>query len=378
MRNAFAPLAPSALRALTLKPDVPAAQPLATAHPSCIANTATLSAVGFAEVGLSFAVALGAMQLTYALAAHVALIASLMLVGWREHRDGRTHDPVTLLFLVATAALGVAGSLGTLLAALLLRCRAARATGLEAWYAALFPDAESNPGGALYQRLLSGESSLHERCTVAPFADVMASGDIDRKQVVITLIATQFDPGFTPALRGALNDDEPAVRVQAATAVARIESRFLDRSMSLEERWARAPNCAHIALQLARHYDEHATTGLLDAGRVEVARLRALDLYRDSERLGGGGPEVAKAIVRLLVRLGREREAVDTFAPLVNSGAPSPELLAWYVECLFRIGRFTELRQTCLRFDTASSAAVGVSEAYRQAVLLWVGDGQTR
>jgi hypothetical protein len=84
---------------------------------------------------------------------------------------------------------------------------------------------------------------------------------------------------------------------------------------------------------------------------------------------------VANSIIRLLVRLDRQGEAVDAFTPLVDSGLAAPELFAWYVECLYGLGRFEALRQACRRFSAEQAATATLSEPCRAAVALWAGDG---
>ncbi|MEO8249639.1 MAG: hypothetical protein ABI589_09735, partial [Burkholderiales bacterium] len=211
-----------------------------------------------------------------------------------------------------------------------------------------------------------------------PFADVMAHGSLEQKQAVIALIAGKFQPGFAPPLLAAMNDAEPTVRVMAATAAATIENQFLESSMALEQK--RTANVADVAatIELARHYDNYANTGLLDDGRTKSARCRALNLYREADRQGPGYPEVLNAIIRLLVRLGRESEAIEPFGALVANGTAAPESFVWYVECLFRLGRFETLRRTCARFDATTFDKSRLSARCQQALGLWAASAQSR
>lgn len=330
---------------------------------------------GLLEVGLAIGLALDRIPMVAALAMHAAIVAVLLRAGLAQRKAGRNQGPLSMLFVVTTAALGPAGVLGSLLTAALLQRRSMQASHLDEWYAALFPGVESKPSAALYERILHGESGAHDRSTLAPFADVMASGTVENKQAVIALIAAHFKPAFAPALRGALNDAEPAVRVQAATAVARLENGFLRWSIFFEDRRRREPERTEHTMQLARHCDDYANTGLLDAARAETARLRALELYRECERRGVRDAQVRNSIIRLLVRLGRQSEAVDAFAPLVDSGQAEPALFAWYVECLYQLGRYALLRQACVQFDAVMAAGdgAGISEPCRLAVSLWAG-----
>jgi hypothetical protein len=207
------------------------------------------------------------------------------------------------------------------------------------------------------------------RSKVVPFLDVIRLGTVEQKESVITVIADQFRPAFAIALQRALNDDEPAVRVQAATAVARIENTFLKQSMVLERACAARPEDADLLLKLARHYDDYAQSGLIDAGRVRRAREQALTSY---ERLiGMESYSGLEASARILLQLGRPREAVARLEPCIIRGDPAPWVVALYAEGLYVLGRFRELRELCWCFRdclTDEKLERKVAEAF----LLWI------
>jgi hypothetical protein len=303
---------------------------------------------------------------------HLAVSGVLVGVAAMLYRRGARH-PIFLLLAVSTTALGPLGAAGTALAAVLHRVFLRRATPFEQWYAALFPVMDPSPARELYGRLALRGGAPGTRSSVASFSDVIALGTVRHKQAVLTMIVDEFRPAFAPALRGALNDAEPAVRVQAATASARIENRFLERAMALEERRAAAPDDPDVLLALARHHDEYANTGLLDTGRAQAERRQALECYERVARLRPGDPEVAQAAGRLLVRLGQPARAVEHLGPLADSGQASPEVLAWYLECLYRLCRVDLLRRAA-RLHGGRIAASGLPSEVRDAAQLWTED----
>jgi tetratricopeptide (TPR) repeat protein len=280
------------------------------------------------------------------------------------------RDPAFLLLVVSTAALGPLGATGAGLGAALRWVFARKATPFEQWYASLFPEMAVSPTRALHQRIALRGAGPAARSTVAPFADVMALGTVQEKQSVVTMVADEFRPAFALALRSALNDAEPAIRVQAATASARIENRFLERSMALEERRAAAPDDADALLALARHHDEYADTGLLDTGRLQGERRRALEYYVRAEQLRPGDPQVAEAIGRLLLRLGQFEQAAAYLGREVERPEASAAAVACYLECLYQLRNLERLRDAA-RFHCDIVTKSALPDEVREAVRLW-------
>ena len=327
-----------------------------------------LATVG-AELALARAAFEAALPATTLLALQAALSAVLLPACLLLHRAG-ARGPLGLLLLLCSAAMGPVGTAGAVLAMLLHRLFARRATPFAAWHAALFPEVEASPVRALYERIVLRGAGPDARGGVAPFADIMALGTVAQKQLVISVIAEEFRPAFAPPLRAALNDPEPAIRVQAATAMARIENRFLDRAIALEERRAAMPEDPASLLALARHHDAYAHTGLLDPARAAAEWRLALGLYEQLAARQPGDAGLEQACGRLLLRLGRPAEALQRLAPMVGQGAAPPEVLAWYLECLYRLGERGALRRAAgqLAPQLAGSA---LPFAVREAIRLW-------
>lgn len=326
------------------------------------------------EGALCFALIADPARMGAVLAAHGGIAVAMALWArllWRKGKLGR----IFLLFVLMTTVTGPVGASGTLLAAGLLHFFRRRATPFEIWYASLSPEPQTSPTLALYEQIVRRKAMPDDLCNVAPFAGVMSTGSARQKETVLGLIADNFRPSFAPALRAALNDPEPTVRVLAATASARIENCFLERSLLLEDLRSNHAGDIHAMLELGRHYDEYANTGLLDPGRADGARRQALELYECADRLQPGDAGLAKAIGRLLLRLDRSEEAVIRLAPLVIRGSASMEVLAWYVESLYRSHHFAALRQTCERYKNELVQAIELSGEFREVVILWADAG---
>jgi hypothetical protein len=308
--------------------------------------------------------------------AAATLIAILVLLPLRGSLG---RQPMVQMFLVTTIFLGPLGVLGTAVAALLERGFAWHARPFSEWYDALFPPADADQTRALYERVVLRGHGPMERSTVAPFADVMALGSLEEKRAAIALMVGGFRPEFAPALRAALNDREPAIRVQAASAVARIEHRFLQRSMKLEERRLTKPDDADLLRETARHHEELAATGLIDEGRAREAARSALTLHlRLVAMRAPHRQDSVAAVGRLLLRLNHAEEAARLLASAANGVGATPAIVVPYLESLFQLHRFAELRAFCQRvqsqhddqFPDASKAAMRLwSEDTEQALL---------
>jgi polysaccharide biosynthesis protein PelE len=349
-----------------------AAEPTPPTVPSAWVRVAML-VLSFGAICAELAISAAALRLVTSpispLLAQLVVSGVLIAAAAVLYRCGG-RDPTFLLLVVSTAAMGPFGALGTGLGAALRWLFALHATPFDEWYAALFPTLEISPTQALYERIALRGGGPGARSSVAPFSDVMALGTLQQKQAVIAMIADEFRPSFAPALRSALNDTEPAVRVQAATASARIENRFLQRAMALEERRAVAPDEPDLLLTLAQHHDAYANTGLLDTARAQGERRQALNCFEHVARLRPDTPGVRQAMGRLLLRLDQPGRALEHLEALATDTAATSEVLAWYMECLYQLRRSEPLRRAAQRHGAQITVSALPYEV-REAIRLW-------
>lgn len=333
-----------------------------------LAGEAALAAAAVAAVlgGVGFA------------AGHAAVLALLAGWAWSLRRRGEALH-VALLLLLTTAVAGVLGAVGTLLTLLYYEWVARDAVTFEAWYASLFPEEESTQARDLFEQIASGRDISSEHQSVTSFSDILAFGTSDQKRAVISLLSRNWQPGFAPALLRALADRDPAIRVQAATAASEIENAFLERAMRLKSETAARPDDVDLCMELARHHDDYAYSGLLDAARAEDSRLQALDRYRRALEIDPGLTEAWIAVGRLLLRLGRSVEAAGWFARALRAGQTSPQIVDWHLESLYRLGDFAAVREAA-RARAADFTADAAANELRIAgpVRLWAAGMPTR
>lgn len=326
------------------------------------------------EGWIAWRVAAAPARLSALAAIHLA-VAGYATCAAAMLRGQAARDPIFLLFIMSAVFLGPLGVAGAAIAALMRRAAAIRTRPFAEWYVALFPVEERDRTRALYERVVLRGHGPAARSSVAPFADVMAVGTLPEKQAAISLMASAFRPEFAPALQAALNDLEPAIRVQAASTVARIEHHFLQRSMALDEGLAQRPDDPALMLDGARHQDMLAAAGLLDDKRASEAARASLALHM---RLLAQNPDPATRIEaiaasgRLLLRLGHVMPAFRLLNASLRSGPAAPALVGPYLESLFRLHRFVELREFCMRLRRPGGEPL--PEEIEQTLRLWSDD----
>jgi polysaccharide biosynthesis protein PelE len=209
-----------------------------------------------------------------ALVAHCAVVAALAVVGQASACGGLQSASCSsqfrdirlpMLLACSTAALGPIGAVGSLLTLVLARRYMRRALPFEEWYASLFPDTRETENRKMVDRIAASEGRETEAVTV--FSDVLSFGSLQQKQDLIALVSSQFRPAFGPVLKRALQDDHSAIRVQAATAMSRLENTILQRTMELTRQVRANPGDTEALRALAQHYDGCLFCGILDPRR---------------------------------------------------------------------------------------------------------------
>jgi hypothetical protein len=270
---------------------------------------------------------------------------SLVLFIWTKWVGRRIRrNQVAWYLFVATAGLGPIGPVAAIVTGVLLIAFHRDVFDFNAWYSSLFPTEVSSRVNDLYESLLRRQRSTASGA-VESFADILSSGDAAKKRLVIGLLTRHFRPGFAPALKLALTDNDPSVRTQAATAVATIEGRFLARAQKLHRKVRERPKSYGRRERLARHYDDYAFTGLLDPERERDNRIRALEGYQEALKVRPRESSLWLAIGRLLVRERRYDAAASWFTVAEARGLLSADMVLWNLEALFKLGRYDKLRE---------------------------------
>ncbi len=299
-------------------------------------------------------------------AGHLVFVA--LLAAWASRSSACRADlRLPLLLVVTTATFGPLGAVGTMLTAGMAYIYARSARPFEEWYAALFPQA--GPADPL-RAALSGDA---DRASVAPFADILAFGSVDQKRELISLVANEFRPAFALALRLALDDSDNAVRVLAASAITRIEHDFVTRSVALEEAVRAKPSDASRLRTLAVFHADYANAGIFDAERARQAHEGASRAYLDYLRLVPEDDAARAAIGALLLQDGQVEEAAAWMETSLADADARPLVLLPYMDALYRLGRFGEVRRLAAAHFAEMKSRDDVSLVAIEMMRLWVG-----
>ncbi len=332
-----------------------------------------ITAIAAFAIDVAVLAAAAASAWPWLLAAAVHLLLAAALVAWTcRSRTCRADLRLPLLLTMTTAFLGPFGAGGVLLTIVLVKRYARSTPCFEEWYASLFPDQATDASIDLWQRVLLSSEPDAGRAGVTPFSDILCFGSLPQKQELITLIAKHFRPAFAPVLRMAIGDVNNGIRVQAASAIAKIEDEFLPRTVDAVAAVQAHPAGAAPLLALARLHDEYVSAGLLDAQRERDSRQQALAAYRDYLTLRPDDCDARVSVGRLLLGGDDCEGAARWLEASLDGGHSSPQLLLMYMDVLFHLNRLGDLRRVA-----ASSRAVcdrdDVSIEARETMKLWAG-----
>jgi tetratricopeptide (TPR) repeat protein len=287
---------------------------------------------------------------------------------------GKTRPEPTILAL-ATLALGPLGSGGCFLAMLgSYMVPNKRPQGFIRWYKTLFWEENKTSGQELYELLATGRARTEDSEAIVSFTDFLAFGTPAQKQAILTLLAKNFRPTFSPALLQAINDDEATVRVMAATAAAHIEKGFLEQSLARKQQSEEKPDDFNVQLDLAHLLDDYGYTGLLGPVRERENRIAAMALYQRCVNLAPNDARPWFAMGRLSLRGGDHTHAIACFRQAMALGKSQIDVAVWLSEALFKEKRFGELRHLADELFRDKEALSPLNESVRQAVYLWIGE----
>lgn len=243
---------------------------------------------------------------------HLAVAGVTCVLTYAQYKGGRDVRHLAILAIVS-ATTGLFGTVGALLGLISTAIFRTRSQEFSSWYESIFPtDAVTDPQ-TIYDSIMEGVDENPRTYGVMPFMDVMKLGSDNQKRRALAKMTSRFSPKFAPAFRVALADTSNTVRVQAATAIAKIEREFATKLERIELARSQAPNNVILTLALAKFYDDYAFTGILDPELERLNRERAISTYKAYLQQDPNSTEARVAIGRLLFRSRRWQEAADWF-----------------------------------------------------------------
>jgi hypothetical protein len=302
----------------------------------------------------------------------IAHAGSAAFAGLMALRSGTPPRRQALLLAMMSTALGPVGSAGTFLCCIFEFCFRPFASPFTEWFASIFPEDELSSNAVFIEQLASSDDPVDSAQRVASFRDFLVTGSIEQKQAIIALIARRFTPSFAPALRQALQDPIPAVRVQAAAAAAAIEGRYADRTFELTQRANRPDASIEEHRTLAAHLAEFSESGIAEEQRSRDAAGSALSHLGVILNSHPNDAQALSSSARLLLRQGDAAAANERISRAMSTSGVSAELAALHFESLVQLGRFAEVRQAALRLTGRFADAGRDGQRLESMMSLWV------
>ncbi|MDP3532481.1 MAG: hypothetical protein Q8S31_04250 [Alphaproteobacteria bacterium] len=302
---------------------------------------------------------------------HVLLVGALFLwVIRRYHKHSGLR--IALLLTLSTCFLGPFGAVGTFISVIMFVVFQKSSQSFMEWYKSIFPDTITVSFDELHLNLKSGRERPDEAATVSSFIDIISKGNTKQKQAAIQIITHNFHPSFAIALKIALKDMDPVVRVQAASAVTAIERKYVNKLHELEEHYLKNKNFLSTA-QLADQFDEYGNLGLMDKERERETKNKSLMYFLEAYKIKNNDRHVLLAIGRLLLKQGKTLEAYEWFKKILEDGLYSTEILAWTIECLFKLKMYDALRDF-IQTHRDKIDLTKLHENVKEFVTLWMGN----
>lgn len=322
-----------------------------------------------AESIITHAVYNDLISLPFGLILHGGVIA--YCIGWiwlRSLLGQNINIPVFALIVIFLC--GPLGALTVLVMVVTMAMTRRSTTPFSEWYYSLFPEKDENDIDTLYDRLYHGLDDLSDKTDVISFHDIIKLGTYRQKQEAISKIVNHYNPDFADTLKVAINDPQNAVRVQAATAISKILDNYANLYDKLIEARQKYPKNHHVLINLARHTYHYAFCGLLDEQRSDALLEESLKYFKDYLDLYPNDSQTLYYIGRIHLQEKRYEQSLD-FMERSLQHLPSkqiePEALETYLDALFHLGRFDEIRAAITkwmpRLNPANQKTLEISEA---------------
>ncbi len=302
---------------------------------------------------------------------HLGISVFLGVFAYANYRKGLDVKHMSLLAIVASVT-GIFGAVGSLVGYISTAIFTGRAHHFREWYDTIFPHDRVSESQIIYNSIMEGIDENPSHYSVMPFLEVMHLGSENQKRRALAKMTSRFSPRFASAFKVALADSNNTIRVQAATAIAKVEKEFAYKLERIELARLREPNNHLLTLALAKFYDDYAFIGVLDSELEKLNRERAIQSYKAYLQQDPNSAEAWIAIGRLLYRNKQWPEAAEWFRHALDRGLKVNSMLLWYFECLYRLGQYRDLRRAILEYGRSIVGQEDLASDARSAVSLWM------
>jgi tetratricopeptide (TPR) repeat protein len=184
---------------------------------------------------------------------------------------------IILLALLAFVG-GPLGTALTLLSMVLYLYFSRDAVSFSDWLAALLPEQQEDQEEVVFDEIEVMDSyRFLDTTDVTNYRDVLALGTLVQKRRILSNMLHHYQPEFGPIFLMALEDTDNAVRVQAATAIAKLRKNYSDAIYKNKVDFKRFG--MRNALSLANAYDDFLQSGIITQEKADEIRSKSIELY---------------------------------------------------------------------------------------------------
>lgn len=285
------------------------------------------------------------VSVSFFLFLHFVVIA-LLTVGTLFFKRNGYDIKIALFVLIQIAFVGPLGAMIGFVSMTLYLFYSMYSSDFSEWLKALFPENEGTSRDALYERIVYGQNKTAERTAVEPFQDIMSYGSTRQKQVAIAKMTRYFQPKFAQVLLQALKDDDNTVRVQAASAIVKIEDGFMKKYKEFEKKVIDDPENLSKLVAFANVCDEYSNSLLLDVDRSIFVREKIIKIYKRCIEYMPGDFNFKIYIGRIYLLNGEPTKAYKYITEVMDSKPILfPGLVMIYMETLFVLRKFKDIRK---------------------------------
>ncbi|MFH2129882.1 MAG: hypothetical protein ABIK68_05870 [bacterium] len=302
---------------------------------------------------------------------HLAAVALLTIWLLLLRRAGGDIK-LSALVLVLTAVIGPFGSFISVLMLTFYFLYSKSQLSFLQWVSALLPSEKESTGVELYQRISSGWDDFSDKRRNMSFQDAITLGTIQQKREALAKISRYYRREFAPALMSAIHDSSNAIRVQAATVIAKFEQEYISHYMNLSRQHQAEPENAPILLKLAQQADAYAYSGILDAERERSFRNIAIEKYTAYLEMEPGDTQIFFALGRLYLHVGNPDQAYQTLSRFLDNDRKLPlNLVMWLVESLYYLKKYTEIRRLIAIYEEDLGPESDYALIIKETLQLW-------
>jgi polysaccharide biosynthesis protein PelE len=302
---------------------------------------------------------------------HLTTVGCLLVWTYRQHRRQRDVK-LPLLMVILTATTGPFGASIALVSLIFLVFYSKSGTSFLTWLTALFPEEKVERSIELYQRLSAGWDDFSDKQRIMTFQDAISLGTVQQKREALAKILRYYKREFAPALMKALHDPNNAIRVQAATVVAKFEQEYMSHYMELSRRVEAHPDDADLLLKMAQQADAYAYSGILDDERERNFREIAKGHYETYLRQVPDDAEAGFALGRIYIHLREAESAYQILKRLMaKKENQAPNLVMWLIESLYYLKKFNELKEMAELVPSAATSDSDSPFIIQETLKIW-------